>query len=73
MTLAASHTWMSNRFKHFIQDETDYSGKTLPGQPASMLNLSLEAEAPGGIFLQVRMKNESSQPRNFFLTLSYSF
>ena len=47
------HTWMSNRFKHFIQDETDYSGKTLPGQPASMLNLSLEAEAPGGIFLQV--------------------
>lgn len=71
MTLAASHTWMSNRFKHFIQDETDYSGKTLPGQPASMLNLSLEAEAPGGIFLQVRMRNESSQYLDDANTMEY--
>lgn len=61
LTLAASHTWMSNKFRHFIQEETDYSGKVLPGQPASMLNISLEAEAPGGIFLQVRMRNESKQ------------
>jgi iron complex outermembrane receptor protein len=71
LSFSATHTWMNNRFIHFIQDDVDYSSKQLPGQPASMLNLSLLAQNATGVFLQLQYRHESSQYLNDANTKSY--
>jgi iron complex outermembrane recepter protein len=71
LSISASHTWMNNRFVHFIQNEVDYASKQLPGQPASMLNLSLLAQNATGVFLQFQFRHESSQYLNDANTKSY--
>ena len=71
LSLSASHTWMNNRFIHFIQDEVDYSSRQLPGQPSSMLNLSLLAQNASGVFLQLQFRHENSQYLNDANTKQY--
>lgn len=71
LSLSASHTWMNNRFIHFLKDDVDYVDKQLPGQPASMLNLSLLAKNATGVFLQLQFRHESSQYLDDANTKSY--
>ena len=71
LSFSASQTWMNNRFIHFIQDDVDYYSKQLPGQPSSMLSLSLLAQNATGVFLQLQYRHESSQFLNDANTISY--
>jgi iron complex outermembrane receptor protein len=71
LSLTASHTWMNNTFIHFMQDGIDYRNKQLPGQPSSMLHLSLLAQNATGVFLQLQYRHENSQYLNDANTVSY--
>ncbi|MFT4094833.1 MAG: TonB-dependent receptor plug domain-containing protein [Niabella sp.] len=45
-----AYTYNHFRYKDFIKDNTDYSGKTLPGIPANALSLSGDACLKNGIY-----------------------
>lgn len=71
LVLSGSYTLMKNRFSHFIQDETNYSDKKLPGLPTSILNLNISASTPIGLGFILNFSHINKQFLNDANSLTY--
>jgi len=59
-TLNINHTWMKNKFKTFIDDDTNYSGNQLPGVPEQYLRSGLKIGYKDLTHLQLTWKHSGS-------------
>lgn len=71
LLLSASYTLMENRFSHFIENETNYSDKNLPGLPSSLLNLNISVSTAIGLGFNVNLSQINKQYLNDANSLTY--